>query len=225
MVNLIFVEVDIITIDGPTSSGKNSVGFLLAKKLGYQYIDTGMIYRVGTFLVLKNNTVLDDLEAITNIFSNLSIEIKSDNEGLRIFNNGEDLTDNLHSSEVTKNVSIVSAVKEVREITKVIQRKLGSLKNTVMTGRDIGSEIFPQSVHKFFLTASPEVRAQRRYNQLVKIDQSVTYDDVLNSMIERDKKDTERQVSPLRIPEGATIIDNSNLDVEQTVAEMLRHIK
>lgn len=219
------MEVDIITIDGPTSSGKNSVGFLLAQKLGYQYIDTGMIYRVGTFLVLKNNTVLDDLEAITNIFNNLNLEIKSTDEGLRIFNNGEDLTDNLHSSEVTKNVSIVSAIKEVREITKVIQRKLGSLKNTVMTGRDIGSEIFPESLHKFFLTASPEVRAQRRYDQLVKTDPSITFDDVLSSMMERDRRDSSREVSPLRIPDGATIVDNSNMNVEQTVAEMLNHIK
>ncbi len=219
------MAIDIITIDGPTSSGKNSVGFLLAQKLGYQYIDTGMIYRVGTYLVLKNNILFDDVAQITNVFQTLNIDIKNGSDGLKILNNGEDLTSILHTPAVTNNVSTVSAIKEVREVTKVIQRKLGSSKNTVMTGRDIGSEIFPQSLHKFFLTASPEVRAQRRFDQLVKINSNLTYEQVLNSMMERDKKDSEREVSPLRVPEGATIIDNSNLTVEQTVDEMLSHIK
>jgi len=219
------VEADIITIDGPTSSGKNSVGFLLAEKLGYQYIDTGMIYRVGTYQVLNNNIPLDDILKISEVFKQLKIEIKNGNGELRIFNNGEDLTDILHTREVTENVSTVSAFKEVREITKLIQRQLGSVKNTVMTGRDIGSEIFPNAKHKFFLTASVQVRAKRRFEQLVKTDPSMEYETVLNSMIERDKKDTEREVSPLRVPDGATVIDNSNLTVDQTVKEMLNHIQ
>lgn len=218
------METDIITIDGPTSSGKNSVGFLLAQKLGYQYIDTGMIYRVGTYLVLKNNISLTDISKITKIFADLNLEIKSGNGNLTIFNNSEDLTNILHTPEVTENVSMVSAIKEVREVTKVIQRKLGNFKNTVMTGRDIGSEIFPNAKHKFFLTASAEVRAKRRFDQLVKTDPSVKYEDVLNSMLERDKRDSEREVSPLRIPKGAVVIDNSALTVEETVSEMLKHI-
>ncbi len=219
------MEKEVITIDGPTSSGKNSVGFLLAKKLGYQYIDTGMIYRAGTYLVLKNQISLDDNEGITNVFKNLKIELKSSDGGLRILNDGEDLTDKLHSLEVTENVSTVSAIKAVREVTKQVQRELGESTSTVMTGRDIGSEIFPNAKHKFFLTASAEVRAKRRFDQLVKIDPSIKYEMVYESMLERDKKDTEREVSPLRVPEGAIIIDNSNLDVEQTVAEMLKHIQ
>lgn len=216
---------DIITIDGPTSSGKNSVGFLLAKKLGYQYIDTGMIYRAGTYLVLKNQISLDDNAGITDVFKSLKIELKSSDGGLRILNDGEDLTDRLHSIEVTKNVSTVSAIKAVREVTRQVQRELGESTSTVMTGRDIGSEIFPDAKHKFFLTASVEVRAKRRFDQLVKIDPNIKYDMVYESMLERDRKDTEREVSPLRVPEKAVVIDNSNLDVEQTVAEMLRHIQ
>ena len=218
------MEADIVTIDGPTSSGKNSVGFLLAQKLGYQYIDTGMIYRVGTYIVLKNNISLGDVPQITKVFENLDLEIKNGNGILKIYNKGEDLADILHNPEVTENVSIISAMREVREVTKLIQRKLGESKNTVMTGRDIGSEIFPNAKHKFFLTASAEVRAKRRFDQLVKIDSTVKYEDVLNSMLERDKKDTQREVSPLRIPEGAVVIDNSTLSVEQTVDEMLKHI-
>lgn len=219
------METDVITIDGPTSSGKNSVGFLLSKKLGYQYIDTGMIYRAGTYLILQNKIDLDDKESIINVFKVLRLEIKSDNGGLRIFNNGEDLTDKLHSQEVTKNVSIIAAIKGVREVTRVIQRQPGEVKNTVMTGRDIGSEIFPNAQHKFFLTASDKVRAKRRYEQLAKVDPNITYEMVYQSMLERDKKDSTREVSPLRIPAGAIVIDNSNLDVEQTVEEMLKHIK
>jgi len=218
------VEADIVTIDGPTSSGKNSVGFLLAQKLGYQYIDTGMIYRVGTYIVLKNNISLGDVPQITKVFENLDLEIKNGNGILKIYNKGEDLADILHNPEVTENVSIISAMREVREVTKLIQRKLGESKNTVMTGRDIGSEIFPNAKHKFFLTASAEVRAKRRFDQLVKIDSTVKYEDVLNSMLERDKKDTQREASPLRIPGGAVVIDNSTLSVEQTVDEMLKHI-
>ncbi|MBI2597185.1 (d)CMP kinase [Candidatus Daviesbacteria bacterium] len=218
------MNTNIITIDGPTSSGKNSVGFLLSQKLGYQYIDTGMIYRVGTYLVLKQNINLNDVLQITGIFKDLNLEIKKSNGGLIILNNGADLTSQLHSKEVTDAVSKVAAYKEVREVTKLIQRKLGVLENTVMTGRDIGSEIFPEAKHKFYLTADVKVRAKRRFDQLVKLDSTVQYEDVLNSMIERDKKDSIREVSPLRIPEGAVVIDNTSLNIEQTVSEVLKHI-
>ncbi len=218
------MESNIITIDGPTSSGKNSVGFLLARKLGYQFIDTGMIYRVGTYLVLKNKIDPEDALKVTDIFKNLIIEIKPTNGELRILSSGEDLTDGLHSKDVTENVSAVAAIREVREVTKVIQRQLGLSKNIVMTGRDIGSEIFPEAKHKFFLTASVEVRAKRRFDQLVKLDPNVKYEDVLQSMLVRDKKDSEREVSPLRVPDGAITIDNSNLSVEETVNKMLDYI-
>lgn len=216
---------DIVTIDGPTSSGKNSVGFLLAKKLGYQYIDTGMIYRAGTYLVLKNKINLGNISAIVNIFKSLRLKLKDSNDGLRIYNDGEDLTDDLHTKEVTDNVPIVSAIREVREETKIVQKNLGKSKNTVMTGRDIGSEIFPGAIHKFFLTARDDIRAKRRFEQLVKKDPKIKYEDVFASMLDRDKKDTTREVSPLRIPAGAKVIDNSQLTVEQTVDEMLKHIK
>ena len=215
---------NVITIDGPTSSGKNSVGFLLAQKLDYQYIDSGSIYRAGCFFILKNNIALDKLEKVVDVYKNLQIEIKSVDSAQRFFANGEDVTNHLHNQEVTKIVPAVSAIKEVREATKVIQYKLVNSCSTVMTGRDIGSEIFPKAVHKFYLTASVEIRAKRRFKQLVGKDSSVKYEDVLAAMEERDKQDETREVSPLRIPEGAVVIDNSNLTVEQTVEEMLRHI-
>ncbi|MBI2196887.1 (d)CMP kinase [Candidatus Daviesbacteria bacterium] len=215
---------NVVTIDGPTSSGKNSVGFLLAQKLGYQYIDSGSIYRAGCIFILRNDISINDLEKVVEVYKNLQIEIKLSDHEPRFFANGEDVTDHLHNPEVTKIVPAVSAIKEVREATKVIQYRLVNSRNTVMTGRDIGSEIFPEAKHRFFLTASVETRAKRRFKQLAEKDSTVRYEDVLSSMEERDKQDETREVSPLRIPEGATVIDNSSLTVEQTVEEMLKHI-
>ncbi len=216
---------DVITIDGPTSSGKNSVGFLLAQKLGYQYIDSGSIYRAGCIFILRNNIPLENKEGLVEVYKNLQIEIKSNDHEPRFFANGEDVTNHLHDPEVTRIVPIVSAIKEVREATKVIQYNLVNSKSTVMTGRDIGSEIFPDAKHKFYLTAVVEKRAERRFKQLVEKDPSVKYEDVLKAMEERDRQDETREVSPLRIPEGGIVIDNSNLSVEQTVEEMLKHIR
>lgn len=214
------METEVVTIDGPTSSGKNSVGFLLAQKLGYQYIDSGSIYRAGCIVILRKKLSLDNLEQVVKVFKNLQIEIRDQ----RFFADGEDVTEYLHNQEVTAIVSEVSAIRQVREATKVIQYDLVNSKHTVMTGRDIGSEIFPNAKYKFYLTADAKVRAQRRYKQLAAKNPSVKYEDVLKSMKDRDQKDETRKVSPLRIPDMAVVIDNSNLTVEQTVAEMLKHI-
>ena len=215
---------DIVTIDGPTSSGKNSVGFLLAQKLGYQYIDSGSIYRAGCIYILRQQIPLDNIEKLVEVFRNLQIEVKVSDHNMRFLTNGEDVTDHLHDAQVTKIVPIVATIRQVREATRLMQHKLAQSKNIVMTGRDIGSEIFPSAKFKFFLTASVEVRANRRFQQLVTKDPSVKYEDVLKDMQERDQHDSEREASPMRIPEGAIVIDNTNLTVEQTVDQMLKHI-
>ncbi len=219
------MEKEVITIDGPTSSGKNSVGFLLAQKLGYQYIDSGSIYRAGCIEILRNNISLESKDKIVEVFKNLQLEINTQDHEVRFLIGDEDITDHLHDPEVTRIVPIIAAIKEVREATKVIQYRLVNSRNTVMTGRDIGSEIFPSAKHKFYLTASVEVRAKRRFKQLVEKDPGVKYEEVLKSMKERDKQDETREVSPLRVPADATVVDNSNLNVEQTVEEMLKHIQ
>ncbi len=214
------METEVITIDGPTSSGKNSVGFLLAQKLGYQYIDSGSIYRAGCIFILRNKISLDNLDGMVDVFKNLQIEIRDQ----RFLANSEDITDNLHDPDVTKIVPVISAIRQVREAVKVIQYRITDNINTVMTGRDIGSEIFPLAAHKFYLTADIKIRAERRFKQLVQKDPLIPFDSVLKNMEDRDNKDSTREISPLRIPEGAIVIDNSNLDIEQTVEQMLQHI-
>jgi len=215
---------DIVTIDGPTSSGKNSVGFLLAQKLGYNYIDTGMIYRAGCFQMLRENVDPQDLEKILHIYNTLDVKFEN-NGAWKMFLDGEDLTDKLHTPEISKLVPIVAAIPKVREIMKTFQRNIGDKGKIVMGGRDIGSEIFPDAQFKFFLTASVEERANRRYKQLVEKDPNIKYEDVLKDMQERDNQDTTREASPLRVPDDALVIDNSNLTIEQTVDEMLKKIK
>ena len=218
------METKVITIDGPTSSGKNSVGFLLSEKLNFQYIDSGSIYRAGCIFLLRKKIQLDEVEKLVEEFSNLQIDVKILDHKQRFIANSEDITDHLHDGQVTKIVPIIAAIREIREATRIIQHKLAQSKNIVMTGRDIGSEIFPDARHKFFLTASVEIRAKRRYEQLKKKNSSIRYEDVLEEMIERDKKDSEREVSPMRVPKDAITIDNTNLSVEETVEEMLKHI-
>ncbi len=214
---------DIVTIDGPTSSGKNSVGFLLAQKIGYQYIDTGMIYRAGCLKMLEQNISQDDFEKILEIYRNLNVRFEI-NHTWKMFLDGEDVTDKLHTPQISKLVPIVSAIPEVREIMRGIQRKVGSQGKIVMGGRDIGSEIYPNAKYKFFLTATPEVRAQRRFKQLVQKDSTIKYEDVLKDMISRDEQDMNREASPLRVPQDAVVIDNSNLSIDKTVEEMLKII-
>ena len=225
MVNYEFVREDIITIDGPTSSGKNSVGFLLAQKLGYQYIDSGMLYRAGSFKIIQKSIPLTDKEKILEIFQNLNIRFETVGNKWKMFLDDSDVTNTLHASQISKVTSILAAMPEVRLIVKNIQHQLTQDGQAVVGGRDIGSEIFPDARHKFFLTASTEVRAKRRFKQLVEKDPSIKYEDVLKDMLDRDKRDAEREASPMRIPEGAKIIDNSKLSIEQTVGEMLDYIK
>lgn len=215
---------DIITIDGPTSSGKNSVGFLLAQKLGFKYIDSGMIYRAGCLKMLQENVSIDELDKILDIYKALDIKFEN-GSGWKMYLDNEDVTDKLHTPEISILVSLVASKLAVREVVKDTQRKLAENGKLVISGRDIGSEIFPNAKFKFFLTASLEERAKRRFKQLKEKDTKITYGAVLKDIMERDKQDSEREASPMRIPKDAYVLDNTNLNIEDTVAEMLKHIQ
>ncbi|EKD91058.1 MAG: hypothetical protein ACD_30C00049G0026 [uncultured bacterium] len=216
---------EVITIDGPTSSGKSSVGHLFSANIGFQFIDTGAIYRAGSLFILENNLSTADENVCAKVFENLNVEFKEIDGSQRIFLDGKDITEKLHLPQVTKVVPIIAAFPKVRELSKKIQRKIGSLQNTVMTGRDIGTEIFPDSKLKIFLTASPEIRAKRRYEQLKQKDLDISYEKVLEEMLKRDEADSIREASPFRKPDDAVEIDTTNLTTKQTVEKMLELFK
>ena len=213
----------VIPIDGPTSSGKSSVGFLFSKSLGFQYVDSGSIFRAGTMQVLKENIPLDQEEKVAEVFAAAHIEFKEVDGKVGTFLNGEDISDHLHDPEVTKAVPIVSAYAKVREASTKLQQEIASRENTVMCGRDIGTEIFPEAKLKFYLTADIQIRAQRRWAQLREKDPQISYEQVLEEMIDRDKKDMIRKVSPLRIAPDAVIIENTIATSKESVEKMLSY--
>lgn len=216
---------NVITIDGPVSSGKNTVGLLFARKIGYQFIDTGSIYRAGTYLALKLRIPLEDDEDIVKVFQNLEIDFQDDGREIKVIVNGKDLTNVLHTPEVTALVATIAAKSSVRDVTKKIQMDLGKKQNTVMMGRDIGSEIFPDAPLKFFITASAEVRAKRRLKQLHEQNIDISLERIIAEINARDNKDSTRAASPFRMPEGAIVIDTSSMDINESVEELTRHFK
>ncbi|MFA6076471.1 MAG: (d)CMP kinase [Candidatus Paceibacterota bacterium] len=207
----------VIAIDGPASSGKSTMGFLLAKDLGYQFVDSGLIYRVGCAYILEKGIDILNISMLEEVFQNMDIHFY--NEGLkqRITAFENDYTNIINTPEITKIVPVVGANHTVREKVQKIQRTLGADRNTVMVGRDIGSTIFPNTPHKFFITASAEIRAQRRYKQLIDGGTVVTYETVFEDIKQRDLKDTTRESSPMIIPESAIVIDTSTLSMAETV--------
>lgn len=213
----------VIPIDGPTSSGKTSVGFLFSKQIGFQYVDSGAIFRAGTIQALKENVSLQDEDALAEILAKAHIEFKEVDNHIKTFLNGEDISDILHNPEVTQAVPIISMYKKVRLETNKLQRVIATRQNTVMAGRDIGTEIFPDAKLKFYLTADIQIRAFRRMAQLREKNPDITYEQVLEEMIDRDKKDMIRKVSPLRIAKDAIIIETTTITAKESVEKMLKH--
>lgn len=214
----------IITIDGTASSGKSTVGFLFAQRIGYQFIDSGLIYRVGVLLAQRNKVDVNDGLRLADLLSASNIDFKTEDSIVKIFLNGEDVTNFLKTPEIDQLVPIVAAHQEVRSATKGVQRELGERQNTVIAGRDIGTEIFPEAKLKFFITASAEARAKRRFQQQIK-DHNVSLEEVEKEIRQRDEKDATRAASPMRVPEGAIVIDTSNMTLEEVVEELFKHFK
>lgn len=218
----------VIPIDGPSSSGKSTVGFLFSKKIGFQFIDTGAIYRAGSLIALQSGVMSSEFRVqneidLVNIFKDINISFKTINNKVRVFIDGDDVTDKLHTPEVAKVVPVVSAVSPVRKAAKRIQYKVAQNQNTVMAGRDIGSEIFPDAPLKFFIIASAEVRAKRRFEQHIKKGEQVTYEQILEDTKKRDEMDERREASPMRIPEDAIIIDTTDKNIDEVVEELVKY--
>jgi cytidylate kinase len=204
----------VITIDGPAASGKSSVARLVAQKLGWTYVNTGNMYRAMTWAVLQCGADVHDAEAVLRASERVSLESPVENGQTQVSVNGHMLTaEELNSDPVNRAVSLIARVPEVRTRLVNEQRALVRLGSLVMEGRDIGSVVFPESPLKFYIDASEEVRASRRRAQ-----------GHADQVAERDRLDSTRKTSPLVVPEGAVVIDNSHLTLEQAVEAVLAHL-
>lgn len=220
----------IIAIDGYSSCGKSTMARALAKKIGYIYIDTGAMYRAVTLFCLENNLISPNgiaSSALEKQISGIKISftINPETGGIITHLNGRNVEDRIRSLDVSQNVSQVAAIPFVREALTAQQREMGVSKGIVMDGRDIGSTVFPDAELKIFVTASPEVRARRRYDELIKKGDQVDFNDILQNVKQRDYIDTHREVSPLVKADDAIVLDNSALSIAEQDEWLLEHFR
>lgn len=217
----------IIAIDGPSGAGKSTLGKMLAKKLDLLYLDTGAMYRAVALAVMRRGVDLAHKDRIVDIAEKARIELIGEPHSLKIFLDGEDVTAEIRTLEVAQAASVVSTVSEVRKIMVEHQRTLGenAAKGCVLEGRDIGSVVFPSADIKFFLTAKPEARARRRFEEDKGKGRLSTYEQTLAEINERDERDVSREDSPLTIAEDAVVIDTSELDLSEVFEQMIAAVR
>ncbi len=217
----------IIAIDGPSGAGKSTLGKMLAKELRLLYLDTGAMYRAVGLAVLENGTSIEDIAKIAGIAESAKIELAGEPENQRVFLDGRDVTHEIRTNTVGQTASIVSTISQVRRILVEHQRTLGeSAQNgAVLDGRDIGTVVFPNADAKFFLTAKPEARARRRFEEDLEKSRATTYEQTLEEINQRDKRDVSRADSPLTIAEDAVVIDTSELDLTEVFERMMSVVR
>ncbi|MDO5690451.1 MAG: (d)CMP kinase [Tissierellia bacterium] len=209
-----------ISIDGPSGAGKSTIAKRLAEELGFSYLDTGAMYRGMTYLAIEKGIDLDDEEAVCRMTQSAMLRY----EGQDLYVDDLPAEPHIRSEAVTRSVSLISSYGCVREKMVAMQRMLADEGNIVLDGRDIGTTVLPKADFKFYLTASPEVRARRRYLEN-KEKSDLSYEQVLEDILRRDKYDSNRAISPLRVPEDAHQIDSSELNIEQVVQIMRDRIR
>ena len=213
----------IIAIDGPSGAGKSTLGKMLAKNLNLLYLDTGAMYRAVGLAVLESGLGFEDKIKAAEIARISRIELIGEPENLQVFLNGRDVSAEIRTNEVGQAASIVSAISEVRKILVEHQRQLGeqSKNGAVLDGRDIGTVVFPNADIKFFLTAKPEARARRRFEEDSAKNRAVSFEQTFAEIKERDERDVSREDSPLSIAEDAIVIDTSELNLAEVYEQML----
>ena len=217
----------IIAIDGPSGAGKSTLGKMLAKKLNLLYLDTGAMYRAVGLAVLEAEVSFDAKSKIAEIVENAKIEIVGEPDNLQVFLNGKDVSQEIRTNDVGQAASMVSTISEVRRILVEHQRNLGenAPNGCVLDGRDIGSVVFPNADVKFFLTAKPEARARRRYEEDLEKGRETSYEQTLIEINKRDERDVSREDSPLKISDDAVVIDTSELDLTEVFEQMMSVIR
>lgn len=214
----------VIAIDGFSSCGKSTLAKALAKTLGYTYVDSGAMYRAVTLYFLRNKIDLQNSAGVVNALSNIHIDLIDENGSLIVLLNGEDVSAEIRQMFVSELVSEVSALKPVRQALVAQQQELGRRRNIIMDGRDIGTTVFPQADFKFFMTADPDVRADRRYRELLAKGESITMEEVIENLSHRDHIDTTREESPLTQAEDAVILDNTDLTEKEQLEFVLDYL-
>lgn len=211
-----------IAIDGPAGAGKSTIAKAISKKLNYIYIDTGAMYRAVGLYYLNNNIDILDEDKINSLLSNINITLTYENGVQQVLLNGENVSSLIRTEEVSHAASVVSTYKLVREKMVSMQQNLALVNNVVMDGRDIGTVVLPNANVKVYLTASSEERARRRLKELVEKGINVTYDEVLEDIKVRDYRDMNRENSPLKQAEDATLVDSSNMTIDEVIEEILK---
>ncbi len=214
----------VIAIDGYSSCGKSTLAKALAKKLHFIYIDTGAMYRAVTLYFLRNHVGLEDHAAIAKALEDIHLNFHTEDFQTFIHLNDEDVSKEIRQMEVSQNVSEVSSIREVRHAMVKQQQRMGRSRNLVMDGRDIGTTVFPEAQIKFFMTADPKVRAERRFIELTEKGEQVTMEEIFDNIAHRDFLDTTREESPLTRAEDAVILDNTALTEDEQLQFALTRI-
>ena len=214
----------IITVDGPAGAGKSTVSKALAKKLDYIYLDTGALYRALAYKTLQCEISLDNVAALANLCSTTTVALKNIDGQMIVFVDGEDVGEKIRTEEVGLAASKISTFAVVRERLLNLQRETGAEGGIIAEGRDMGSVVFPHADYKFYLDANLEERIKRRYKELLEKGNSVEYKSIQKDMFARDKQDKQREIAPLKAPDGAIIIDSDNLSAEEVVDKIISYI-
>jgi cytidylate kinase len=211
----------VIAIDGPAGAGKSTVSKILAKRLNFLYVDTGAMYRVLTLKAMREKIPWDDKEKLIEMAKNTEIELYQDGEKYRVFMDGKDVSEEIRKEEVSKNTSYIASILEIRKILWEKQRNFREKYDIVMEGRDIGTKVFPDAQIKIYLDASVEERAKRRYLQLKEMGIEEDIEKIKKEIVERDKKDKNREIAPLIKTDDYYYIDTTDLAIDEVVEKII----